>query len=201
MGWGPARGTGTWLLYLPGYLMLSFLPMAIKILLWGHMRAHVVSQKSELCVSKFEQYQRLCERKSACQMLQWHGCMNHCCCTVYKTFFPGCYVLRRPGSYLNQYVVWLHRQGVLHIAGATHVRLGPSFEVWIQVSSFLKVKDQRFGSFATVFFFYFSLWSGSCVKTGYYGEIRWTVNRREEHLCLSVGLPKCESHCSSAPSS
>lgn len=42
-------------------------------------------------------------------------------------------------------------EGVLHIAGATHVRLAPSFEVWIQVSSHLKVKDERFGSFATVF--------------------------------------------------
>lgn len=41
---------------------------------------------------------------------------------------------------------------VLSIAGATYVRLGPSFEVWIQVSSHLKVKDQRSGSFATVFF-------------------------------------------------
>lgn len=42
---------------------------------------------------------------------------------------------------------------VLSIAGATYVRPGPSFEVWIQVSSHLKVKDQRSGSFATVFFF------------------------------------------------
>lgn len=45
-------------------------------------------------------------------------------------------------------------EGVLHIAGATHVRLDPSFEVWIQVFSHLKVKDQRFGSFATVVFFF-----------------------------------------------
>lgn len=43
-------------------------------------------------------------------------------------------------------------EGVLHIAGATPVRPGPSFEIWIQVSSHLKVKDQRSGSFATVFF-------------------------------------------------
>lgn len=63
------------------------------------------------------------------------------------------------------------------------MRVAPSFEVWIQVSSYLKVKDQRFGSFATVFFFLL-LWSRSCVKTGYCGEIRWTVNRREEHLYL-----------------
>lgn len=33
------------------------------------------------------------------------------------------------------------------------MRVAPSFEVWIQVSSYLKVKDQRFGSFAAVFFF------------------------------------------------
>lgn len=37
-------------------------------------------------------------------------------------------------------------EGVLH-------SYETSFEVWIQVSSHLKVKDQRFGSFATVFFF------------------------------------------------
>lgn len=37
------------------------------------------------------------------------------------------------------------------MAGATHVRLGPSSEVLIQVSSYLKGKDQRFGSSAFVF--------------------------------------------------
>lgn len=89
-----------------------------------------------------------------------------------------------PGSL---YVVWLHRQGVLHIAEATHVRLGPSFEVWIQVSSYLKVEDQRFGSFSAVFFSLL-LWSGSCVKTGCCREIRWTVNRREKHLYLFVSV-------------
>ena len=36
------------------------------------------------------------------------------------------------------------------MAGATHVRLGPSFEVLIQVS-YLKGKDQRFGSSGIVF--------------------------------------------------
>lgn len=44
--------------------------MAIKIPLWGHVRYHVVSQKSELCVPKFEQYQRRYERMLACQVLQ-----------------------------------------------------------------------------------------------------------------------------------
>lgn len=33
------------------------------------------------------------------------------------------------------------------------MRVASSFEVWIQVSSYLKVKDQRFGSFAAGFFF------------------------------------------------
>lgn len=32
------------------------------------------------------------------------------------------------------------------------MRVAPSFEVCIQVSSYLKVKDQRFGSFTAGFF-------------------------------------------------
>lgn len=65
--------------------------------------------------------------------------------------------------------------------------LGPSFEVWIQVFSYLKVKDQRFGSYAAGFFSLL-LWSRSCVKTGCCGEIRWTVNRREKHLYLFLSV-------------
>lgn len=80
------------------------------------------------------------------------------------------------------------------------MRLGPSSEVLIQVSSYLKGKDQRFGSFATVFF-NLLVWSGSCVETGYCGEIRYTVHRREVHLHLLVALPQCENHSSSAPTS
>lgn len=41
------------------------------------------------------------------------------------------------------------------MAGATHVRLGPSSEVLIQVSPYLKGEDQRFGSSAIVCFFFF----------------------------------------------
>ena len=82
------------------------------------------------------------------------------------------------------------------------MRLDPSSEVLIQISSYLKCKDQRFGSSGIVWFwFYLLAWSGSCVETRYCGDIRYTVSRREEHLYLSVGLPQCEGHCSSAPSS
>lgn len=84
--------------------------MAIKIPLWGHVRYHVVSQKSELCVPKFEQYQRRYERMLACQVLQLHRCMNHGCCTVYKTLFPGCFMLRRHGSCLDLTVCGLTPQ-------------------------------------------------------------------------------------------
>lgn len=50
---------------------------------------------------------------------------------------------------------WLLPQSVCGLtrqAGATHVRLGLSLKVSIQVSSHLKAKDQRFGTSAVGFF-------------------------------------------------
>lgn len=109
------------------------------------------------CVYKLKQYQKRCERNSTWQVPQWHGCMNHCCCTVYKALSSGWYTLRRHGCCPNQCVVWLDKQGILHRAGATHVRLGPSFEVLIRVPSYLRDKDQKFGSSPVVFFLSFSV--------------------------------------------
>lgn len=150
--------------------------MAIKRRLWGRVRIRVVTYESELCVcvSVSLQFQKQLDLASAavtglCESLLLR-CLQSACVWMTHTHTEETWLLPQSACL----AAWKGRVPIK--------QLGPSSEILVQVSSYLKGKVQRSGSSAIARLL---AWSGNCAEKGYAG------NMREEchYISVSVSLP------------